>query len=86
MGMLERLGYIHEAISPTGITGDVRLAKTVKLEKIVDVAKKAVNMIDSNPVGIFSVDLMGEKVSEINPRLQDALDFTPYLEQISQPI
>jgi|TARA_B100002052_G_scaffold261512_1_gene255446 predicted ATP-grasp superfamily ATP-dependent carboligase len=68
MGMLERLGYIHEAISPTGITGDVRLAKTVKLHKIVDVAKKAVNMIDSNPVGIFSVDLMGEKVSEINPR------------------
>tara|TARA_B100001121_G_C18604508_1_gene581151 strand:+ start:143 stop:1141 length:999 start_codon:yes stop_codon:yes gene_type:complete len=68
MGMLERLGYIHEAISPTGITGDVRLAKTVKLDKIVDVAKKAVSMIDSNPVGIFSVDLMGEKVSEINPR------------------
>ena len=68
MGMLERLGYIHEAISPTGVTGDVRLAKTVKLDKIIDVAKKAVNMIDKNPVGIFSVDLMGDKVSEINPR------------------
>ena len=68
MGMLERLGYIHEAISPTGVTGDVRLAKTVKLDKIIDVAKKAVNMIDRNPVGIFSVDLMGDKVSEINPR------------------
>ena len=68
MGMLERLGYIHEAISPTGVTGDVRLAKTVKLDKIIDVAKKAVNIIDRNPVGIFSVDLMGEKVSEINPR------------------
>ena len=68
MGMLERLGYIHEAISPTGVTGDVRLAKTVKLDKIIDVAKKAVYMIDKNPVGIFSVDLMGDKVSEINPR------------------
>jgi len=68
MGMLERLGYIHEAISPTGVTGDVRLAKTVKLDKIIDVAKKAVNMIDKDPVGIFSVDLMGDKVSEINPR------------------
>ena len=68
MGMLERLGYIHEAISPTGITGDVRLAKTVNLENIISVAKKAVNIIDKNPVGIFSVDLMGEKVSEINPR------------------
>ncbi len=68
MGMLERLGYIHEAISPTGVTGDVRLAKTVKLDKIIDVAKKAVKIIDRNPVGIFSVDLMGEKVSEINPR------------------
>ncbi|MDC0243088.1 hypothetical protein OAK07_00190, partial [Marine Group III euryarchaeote] len=52
----------------TGVTGDVRLAKTVKLDKIIDVAKKAVNMIDKNPVGIFSVDLMGDKVSEINPR------------------
>ena len=68
MGMLERLGYIHEAISPTGVTGDVRLAKTVKLDNIIDVAKKAVKIIDINPVGIFSVDLMGEKVSEINPR------------------
>ena len=68
MGMLERLGYIHEAISPTGVTGDVRLAKTVKLDKIIAVAKQAVNMIDKNPVGIFSVDLMGDKVSEINPR------------------
>ncbi|OIR22591.1 MAG: hypothetical protein BEU02_01015 [Marine Group III euryarchaeote CG-Epi5] len=68
MGMLERLGYIHEAISPTGVTGDVRLAKTIKLDNIIDVAKKAVNMIDKNPVGIFSVDLMGDKVSEINPR------------------
>ena len=68
MGMLERLGYIHEAISPTGVTGDVRLAKTVKLDNIIDVAKTAVKIIDTNPVGIFSVDLMGEKVSEINPR------------------
>ena len=68
MGMVERLGYIHEAISPTGVTGDVRLAKTVKLDKIIAVAKQAVNMIDKNPVGIFSVDLMGDKVSEINPR------------------
>ena len=68
MGMLERLGYIHEAISPTGVTGDVRMAKTVKLDEVVDVAKKAVKIIDRNPVGIFSVDLMGKKVSEINPR------------------
>lgn len=68
MGMLERLSYIHEAISPTGVTGDVRLAKTVKLNNIIDVAKQAVKIIDKNPVGIFSVDLMGEKVSEINPR------------------
>ena len=68
MGMLERLGYIHEAISPTGVTGDVRLAKTIKLDSIIDIAKKAVNIIDKAPVGIFSVDLMGEKVSEINPR------------------
>tara|TARA_B110001454_G_C12673727_1_gene414915 strand:+ start:204 stop:1199 length:996 start_codon:yes stop_codon:yes gene_type:complete len=68
MGMLERLGYIHEAISPTGVTGDVRLAKTLKLDKIIEVATKAVNLIDKNPLGIFSVDLMGEKVSEINPR------------------
>ena len=70
MGMLERLGYIHEAISPTGVTGDVRLAKTVKLDNIIDVAKTAVKIIDTNPVGIFSVDLMGEKVSEINPRFE----------------
>jgi len=68
MGMLERLGYIHEAISPTGVTGDVRLAKTVKLDNIIGVAKKAVGIIDKKPVGIFSVDLMGDKVSEINPR------------------
>ena len=68
MGMLERLGYIHEAISPTGVTGDVRMAKTVKLDEVVNVAKKAVKIIDRNPVGIFSVDLMGKKVSEINPR------------------
>lgn len=68
MGMLERLGYIHEAISPTGVTGDVRMAKTVKLAEVVEVAKKAVGLIDKKPVGIFSVDLMGKKVSEINPR------------------
>ncbi|OIR19071.1 MAG: hypothetical protein BD935_05550 [Marine Group III euryarchaeote CG-Epi1] len=68
MGMLERLGYIHEAISPTGVTGDVRMAKTIKLDNVVNIAKNAVNMIDKNPVGIFSVDLMGDKVSEINPR------------------
>ena len=68
MGMLERLGYIHEAISPTGITGDVRLAKTIKLNNIIDIAKKAVNIIDKAPVGVFSVDLIGDKVSEINPR------------------
>tara|TARA_B100001250_G_scaffold407306_1_gene427842 strand:+ start:1605 stop:2600 length:996 start_codon:yes stop_codon:yes gene_type:complete len=68
MGMLERLGYIHEAISPTGVTGDVRLAQTVKLDNIVEVAKRAVNLIDKNPIGVFSVDLMGDKVSEINPR------------------
>ena len=68
MGMLERLGYIHEAISPTGVTGDVRLAQTIKLDNIIDIAKKAVSSIDKNPVGIFSVDLMGKKVSEINPR------------------
>ena len=68
MGMLERLGYIHEAISPTGVTGDVRLAETLKLDNIIAVAKKAVETIDKKPVGIFSVDLMGEKVSEINPR------------------
>ena len=68
VGMLERLDYIHGAISPTGVTGDVRLAQTVNLDNIIDVAKKAVFLIDKSPVGIFSVDLMGEKVSEINPR------------------
>ena len=40
MGMLERLGYILEAISLTGITGDVRLAKTVKLDKIEMLLRK----------------------------------------------
>ena len=44
MGMLERLGYIHEAISPTGVTGDVRLAETLKLDNIIAVAKKAVEL------------------------------------------
>ena len=78
-------GYIHEAISPTGVTGDVRLAETLKLDNIITVAK-AVETIDKKPVGIFSVDLMGEKVSEINPRLQVALDFIHYLVQIFQHI
>ena len=39
--MLERLGYIHEAISPTGVTGDVRMAKTIKLDNVVNIAKNA---------------------------------------------
>ena len=43
MGMLERQGYIHEAISPTGVTGDVRLAETLKLDNIIVVAKKFID-------------------------------------------
>ena len=68
VGMMERLSYIHQANSPTGITGDVRIAITVKKRDIIEIAEKAVRKIDKKPVGIFSVDLIGEKVTEINPR------------------
>ncbi len=68
LGMMERLSYIHEANSPTGVTGDVRIAETVNKRDIIEIAKEAVKKIDSNPVGIFSVDLIGGKITEINPR------------------
>jgi len=68
VGMMERLSYIHQANSPTGITGDVRIAITVKKRNIIELAQRAVRKIDKKPVGIFSVDLIGEKVTEINPR------------------
>ena len=68
VGMMERLSYIHQANSPTGITGDVRTAITINKRELLEIAQKAVRKIDRKPVGIFSVDLVGEKVTEINPR------------------
>jgi predicted ATP-grasp superfamily ATP-dependent carboligase len=68
VGMMERFSYIHGSNSPTGITGDVRIAVTTKKRKIIGIAEKAVKKIDKRPIGIFSVDLKGEKVTEINPR------------------
>lgn len=71
---MERLEYLLGAVSPSGITGQVRLCETVLLPEVAEAALRIVHTLDPRPNGIYSVDLREDgqghpKVTEVNPRL-----------------
>ncbi len=68
----ERIKYIIPNVSPSGITGTPSVAKIVNDTHIHELGQKTVEKIDSNPIGIYGVDMKGNKdgiscVTEINP-------------------
>lgn len=71
---MERLEYFLETVAFSGVTGQVRLCRTIVDPAVEAVADRVVRAIDPTPNGIFSVDLKEDfsgvpKVTEINPRL-----------------
>jgi len=68
----QRLEYVLQGASPSGVTGTTGVAKSIKREDIDEIAKKAIYAIDQTPNGAFSVDLKENVnkipcVTEINP-------------------
>ena len=71
---MERLGYFLAEAAPSGITGQVKLCRTVAEEQVLQAARRAVELLDPRPHGVYSVDLREDvqgcpRVTEINPRL-----------------
>jgi len=68
----QRLEYVLQEASPSGITGTTGVAKIVERHDVCKTAINAIYAIDKNPNGVFSVDLKENKegipcVTEINP-------------------
>ncbi|GAB4316795.1 MAG: hypothetical protein Kow0069_19220 [Promethearchaeota archaeon] len=61
----ERLEYIYPYLAPSGVTGTPVVARTIHDERVNKMATKAVLAIDSNPTGVFCVDLKED--SQGNP-------------------
>jgi len=66
----ERISYKSSSISHE-VTGSAMIAKCINYPLLLDISKRAINMISNNPHGIYSVDLkeneLGEpKITEIN--------------------
>ncbi len=71
---MQRLGYFLAETAPSGITGQVKLCRTVEQPHVLAAARQAVRLLGAQPHGIYSVDLREDvqgrpKVTEINPRL-----------------
>lgn len=68
----ERLEYIYPHLSPSGRTGTPTIARTIRDDRITDMALRAIRTVDEEPHGIYSVDLREDKdgrprPTEINP-------------------
>ncbi len=71
---MQRLGYFLAETAPSGITGQVKLCRTVQQPDLLAAARQAAELLDAQPHGIYSVDLRQDvqgrpRVTEINPRL-----------------
>ena len=53
----ERLEYLYPHLTPEGLTGTPTIARVVHDQGLNDIAIAAVGAVDSEPHGIFSVDL-----------------------------
>jgi carbamoylphosphate synthase large subunit len=55
-GAMERLGYLMEHVSVSGVTGNVRLAKTIHDRRLNEIGEKVCSKF-KNSSGIVSIDL-----------------------------
>jgi carbamoyl-phosphate synthase large subunit len=67
----QRIEYMLQRASPSGITGTAGIVKAVKNKEIEELAINAVYVVDKNPNGAYAVDLKVDvkgiaKVTEIN--------------------
>ncbi len=63
----ERLEYIYPHLAPSGRTGTPTVARVVHDDRVNEVAEFAVGVIDSDPHGIFCVDLREDEFGMPTP-------------------
>ena len=63
----KRTGWIHGNRSASGVTGVTKVGTTCSDDIVTDIAIKAVKAVDSNPHGIFGVDMTYDKNGVPNP-------------------
>jgi carbamoyl-phosphate synthase large subunit len=68
----ERIRYMIEQVSPSGITGTPAVAKLINDEEVHRIGRQTVETLDPEPTGIFGVDMKESSegifcVTEINP-------------------
>jgi len=56
-GGYDRLRYFMEHVSPTGVTGNSSVAMTIHDDRLNDAAEAAVESVDAEPNGAYTVDL-----------------------------
>lgn len=70
---MERLEYFMAGVAPSGVTGQVKLARTVAESSVSEISERVVRSLDPAPTGLYSVDLREDRhgqprVTEVNPR------------------
>lgn len=63
----KRTGWIHGNRSASSVTGVTKVGTTCSDDIVTDIAIKAVKAVDSNPHGIFGVDMTYDKNGVPNP-------------------
>ena len=64
-----RIRYFMDRVSPTGVTGNINVGKTIHDDGVNEVAEKMVHALDPRPNGVYTVDLLGDEeltVTEVN--------------------
>ena len=56
-GSRERLEYVLPHVAPSGITGAPAVSRTISRSDVADIGERAVRAIDSQPHGVYFVDL-----------------------------
>ena len=70
-GSRERLEYVLPHVAPSGVTGAPAVSRTIDRADVIEIGERAVRAIDSEPHGVFFVDLKEDtegmpRVTEIN--------------------
>jgi carbamoyl-phosphate synthase large subunit len=63
----ERLEWLYPHLSPSGRTGTPTVAVTVHDERVNETAKRAVEAVDSEPNGVYGVDLREDRAGVPRP-------------------
>lgn len=63
----ERVEYLYPHLSPEGLTGTPTIARIIRDPEVSDVAADAVEVVDPQPHGIYSVDLKEDSLGIARP-------------------